>query len=78
MVDWNPVTFSTRIVAEAYLPERGSILVRFIDGVEWEYRNCSLDVWKAFTAPGQSRGEFIHDVLDHQPHGKWEERNKRD
>ncbi|SIF22527.1 Uncharacterised protein [Mycobacteroides abscessus subsp. abscessus] len=72
MVDWHPVTFSIRIVAEAYLPERGSILVRFKnDGVEWEYKNCSLDTWKAFTAPGQSRGQFIYDVLDQKPNGRW-------
>ena len=37
MIEWVTVTGSERIVAEAYLPESETILVRFPDGVEWSY-----------------------------------------
>lgn len=71
MVDWYPVTSSSRIVAEAYLADREIILVRFPNGAVWAYRNCSLADWHAFTAPGQSRGKFIATVLDKKPNGLW-------
>lgn len=70
MVDWKRVSGSTRIVAEAYDPESERIYVRFPDGVEWWYGACPESVWRAFTKPGQSRGEFIADVLDHKPNGR--------
>lgn len=71
MIEWTPVTDSKRVVAEAYVPETETILVRFPDGVEWAYSACPPDVWEAFTAPGQSRGEFIARVLDAKPNGRW-------
>lgn len=71
MIEWTPVTDSTRVVAEAYVPETETILVRFPDGVEWAYSACPPDVWQAFTAPGHSRGEFIARVLDAKPNGRW-------
>ena len=71
MIDWQPVTGSTRIVAEAYLPESETILVRFPGGVEWAYSACSRSVWEEFTAPGQSRGRYIATVLNAKPHGRW-------
>lgn len=71
MPDWEPVTNSSRIVAEAYEPEEQKIYVRFHDGVEWYYENCPPNVWEEFTAPGQSRGRYINDVLDHKPHGEY-------
>lgn len=71
MIDWTPVTDSKRVVSEAYLTETETILVRFPDGVEWAYSACPADVWEAFTAPGQSRGEFIARVLDAKPNGRW-------
>ena len=40
MIDWQPVIGSSRIIAEAYLPETETILVRFPDGVEWAYSAC--------------------------------------
>lgn len=70
-IDWIPVGKSTRIVAEAYLPEQEIILVRFPSGIEWAYSACPGSVWEEFTAPDQSRGEFIAAVLDHKPHGRW-------
>ena len=64
---WQPV-HSSRITHEAYDPETESIYVRFTDGVEWCYEACSHHVWASFTAPGQSRGQFIKQVLDYKPH----------
>ena len=71
MIDWTVVEGSTRIVAEAYLPETETILVRFPNGVEWSYSACPQSVWEEFTAPGQSRGEYIANELNHKPHGRW-------
>ena len=52
MIEWIPVTGSTRIVAEAYSEETETILVRFPNGVEWYYSACPRFVWEKFTAPG--------------------------
>ena len=71
IVEWMPVEGSGRIVAEAYLADTETILVRFPDGVEWAYSACPLAVWEEFTAPGQSRGRFIAGVLDAKPNGRW-------
>lgn len=70
-LNWISVANSTRIVAECYLPEQEIILVRFPNGVEWQYKACPLSEWIAFTAPGQSRGSYIHEVLNHKPKGPW-------
>ena len=61
---------SKRIVAEAYDAESETIYVRFTDGVEWWYGACPLPVWEEFTAFGQSRGRYIHQVLNHKPNGR--------
>lgn len=71
MVDWIPVSGSSRIVAEAFLPEQETILVRFPDGVEWAYQACPPSTWQEFTAAGQSRGEYIVRVLDAKPNGRF-------
>jgi KTSC domain len=69
-LDWQPVE-STRITHEAYDPEGERIYVRFPKSrVEWCYRACPPHVWKSFTAPGQSRGEFIAEVLNYKPNGR--------
>lgn len=70
MIDWIPVTGSSRIVAEAYDPKTETIYVRFTEGKEWRYSNCPPHVWEEFTAPGQSRGQYIAQVLDFKPHGQ--------
>lgn len=70
MIEWTPVSGSTRIVAEAYAAETERIFVRFPNGVEWWYAACPRSVWEEFTAPGQSRGQYIHNVLDHKPNGR--------
>jgi predicted lipoprotein with Yx(FWY)xxD motif len=66
MLDWQP-TDSSWVVAEAYDAEAECIFVRLDDGTEWCYEACPLDVWEAFTAPGQSRGQFINQVLKLKP-----------
>lgn len=70
MFDWNPVHHSSRIIAEAYDEDAQRIYVRFTDGTEWWYGNCPRHVWEEFTAPGQSRGKYIHKVLDNNPNGR--------
>jgi len=71
MIEWQEVTGSSRIVAEAYDEEAETILVRFTDGVEWAYRECYVTTWEEFTHPGQSRGEYISRVLNFKPHGRY-------
>lgn len=71
MIEWTPVDGSNRIISEAYVPETETILVRFPDGVEWAYSACPPDVWEQFTAPGQSRGQYIAQVLDAKPNSRW-------
>jgi len=70
MIEWIPVTSSKRIVAEAYDPETETIYVRFPNGVEWHYAACPPHVWDEFSAPGQSRGQYIDRVLNFKPHGR--------
>lgn len=71
MIEWQPVAGSSRIVAEAYVLESETILVRFPDGNEHYYEACPPAVWEEFTAPGQSRGQYIAEVLNAKPHGPW-------
>ena len=71
MIEWIPVTGSSRIIAEAYDPETETIYVRFHDGVEWKYAACPPQVWEEFTSPGQSRGKYISRVLDFKPNGRY-------
>ena len=72
MIEWIPVEGSSRISAEAYDPEAEAIYVRFKNnGIEWRYSMCPRQVWEEFTAPGQSRGEYINNVLNFKPHGRY-------
>jgi len=70
MIEWIPVSNSTRIVAEAYDLEAEKIYVRFPNGTEWWYAACPPHVWEEFTAPGQSRGQYIQRVLNFKPYGR--------
>jgi hypothetical protein len=70
MIEWIVVAGSTRIVAEAFEVETERIYVRFPNGVEWWYAACTLQVWEAFRAPGQSRGQYIAQVLNFKPNGR--------
>ena len=69
MIEWIPVSGSCRIVAEAYNASTDTIYVRFTDGVEWQYSACAPDVWAEFRT--QSRGGYIHRVLNHKPNGRY-------
>jgi len=71
MIEWMPVSGSTRIVAEAYDPQTETIYVRFPNGVEWCYRSCPGHVWEQFTRPGQSRGQYIQQVLNFKSNGRF-------
>ena len=71
MINWIHVNSSTRIVAEAYDLETETIYVRFPGGVEWQYSACPPQVWEELTAPGQSRGKYIANVLDYKPHRRY-------
>ena len=51
--------------------EQEVILVRFPTGVEWAYSACTPEVWEAFTAPGQSKGSYISQVLNAKPNSRW-------
>ncbi len=70
MIEWKPVSGSTRIVAEAYDSASEKIYVRFTNGVEWWYAACTPHVWEEFTAPGQSRGQYIKRILDFKSNGR--------
>ena len=72
MIDWTAVEGSERIVAEAYVAEAETILVRFPNGVEWAYSACPPAIWAEFTVPGQSRGQYIARVLDAKPNSRWQ------
>lgn len=69
--NWIALDGSSRIVAEAYDEELGMIYVRFPNGVEWWHRGSPPTGREEFTAPGQSRGAYIKDVLDTTPNGPW-------
>lgn len=69
--EWHSVK-STRIVAEGYDPEAETIYVEFPkNNVQWWYGSCPPEVWDQFTSPGQSRGKFIHQVLNAKPNGRY-------
>ncbi|GAB2969654.1 hypothetical protein [Frigoribacterium salinisoli] len=68
MIEWQPVAGSSRKVAEAFVAELETILVRFPNGKEWAYSACSQYVWEQFTAPVQFRGQYIAEVLNAKPH----------
>ena len=68
MIEWVPVSGSSRIVAEAYDPLGERIYVRFPDGVEWWYDACPPHVWEEFRS--QSRGQYIKQVLNFKPNGR--------
>ncbi|MDQ1500734.1 MAG: hypothetical protein QOF36_501 [Microbacteriaceae bacterium] len=65
--EWIPVTDSDRITAMAYDVEAEAIFVRFTkDEVEWCYEECPPHVWEEFSNPAQSKGQYIHQVLNHK------------
>ncbi len=69
-MEWIDVTDSERIVAAAYSPDTEEIFVRFPNGTEWCYRECTLATWEEFMSPGASKGRYIHEVLNGHPNGR--------
>jgi hypothetical protein len=67
MIDWTPVTDSTRVIAVAYDEEAEVVYVRFRNGTEWQYEGCPPLIWEEFVRPGISKGSYIRNVLDHRP-----------
>lgn len=68
-------TNSTRVTTAWWSPDdptrgdsAGDILVEFIDGIQWRYRNCRPKDWSAFVNT-VSPGRFIAEELDHHPNG---------
>lgn len=72
MIEWIPVVGSSWVVAEAYDAEAEIIYARFADGAEWWYAACPPAVWAEFTAPGQSRGQYLNRVLKAKPSGRYQ------
>ena len=68
-IEWVPVVGSSWIAAEAYSPQEEAIYVRFHNGGGWRYTACPQNVWDEFTAEGQSRGKYFHQVLKFKPGG---------
>ncbi|GAA3720581.1 hypothetical protein GCM10022204_45760 [Microlunatus aurantiacus] len=68
MIEWIDCQDSSRLIAVAYDVEEERILVRFRNGTEWQYLGCPPVVWDNFTAPGVSKGRFIHEELNYHAH----------
>jgi hypothetical protein len=69
MFEWRPVASSV-IAAEGYDADAETIYIRFNDGKEYWYSECPQQVWEEFTAPGQSRGQYLNQVLRAKPYGR--------
>ncbi len=68
MPEMEPVD-SERISEYGYDPEAAIVFVTFRDsGTRWQYRDVPDYVWEEFRL-SDSKGRFIHDVLDHYEHG---------
>jgi hypothetical protein len=52
------VTNTSRVVAEPYLADTETILVRFPNNVIWAYRACPLSIWRSFTASSILKGQL--------------------
>jgi len=59
---------SSRITEMGYDIPTATVYVRFHDGKGWQYRNVPEQVWQDFILSG-SKGQFIHQILDHYDHG---------
>jgi hypothetical protein len=57
---------SSRVARGWYKPNARTIEVEFVDGVRWEFFDCSLQTWHNFIKT-LSPGRFIHDILNRHP-----------
>lgn len=72
MIEWIPVTDSSRVIAVAYSHELEQIYVRFRSEVEWCYEGCPPHIWETFIAPNTSMGAYIHEELDRHDHHRFD------
>jgi len=70
MFEWIPIE-SKAMTAIGFDPDAETIYIRFTEGKEWWYSACSQQIWDEFTAPGQSKGTFLHKVLYGKPNGRY-------
>jgi hypothetical protein len=68
-LDWIDLESST-VTSAAYDPDTEMIYVRFKDGGVYSYDQCPPHVWEEFTAPGQSPGKFLNEILRYKPYHK--------
>ena len=71
MYEWVPIS-SSWVAAAAYEREGERILVEFNDGARIWYGECTPINWEEFMAPGQSKGQYVHQVLEGHPYGRLE------
>lgn len=71
MPEWIPITDSERVIAIAYDTTNEMIYVRFPDDVQYWYAGCPPHIWEEFTAPGTSKGRYIHHTLNGHPKGRY-------
>lgn len=70
MIDWIQIADSARVVAIAWDQESETIYAQFPNGVQWWYSECPERIWEEFSSPTQSKGEYIHRVLNGHPNGR--------
>lgn len=70
MIEWFEVHDSERVTAVGYDSDAETIYARFPDGTEWWYGGCPPMFWQQFMAPGQSKGQYINEVLNQHPNGR--------
>lgn len=58
---------STRVSRAFYNPDSHIIEVEFVNGVHFNFRDCSLRTWQNFTN-SSSPGRFVHDILNEHPY----------
>lgn len=59
---------STRVSSASYDPDVKVIEVVFVDGVHWNFYDCSPDTWRHFRL-ARSAGQFVREILERHPHG---------
>lgn len=66
-MEWKVVN-SSWVASMAYSEDSRQIYVRFHDGHEHEYDDCSQAIWDEFSAEETSPGSYIHRVLNLHAH----------
>jgi len=61
---------SSNVESAAYNPDAEMIYVRFKEGGVYAYDQCPPHMWEEFTAPGQSPGKYVNEILKYKPYQK--------